>query len=66
MSRYDYLESIRLQDTSFYALIMAAMRRADADNEAKLRAAWPEVWQEFYVRYRTPGGYLPEEKRMEW
>ena len=60
MSRYDY-ESSRdvTHSTSFYGLIMAAMRRADTVNLAALRAAFPQVWAELDARYNAPGGVLP-------
>jgi len=60
MTHGDYLTSIdiALRDESFYALIMAAMRRADTDNLAKLKKAWPEVWQELHKRYNADGGVL--------
>jgi len=64
MSRYDYLASLKLEgkDVPYYALIMAAMRRADDVNLALLQAAWPEVWVELKARYNAPGGLLPGEE----
>lgn len=61
MSYHEYLVGGRLEaeDVPFYALIQAAMRRADTDNLAKLRACWPEVWAELQARYHAPGGRLP-------
>ncbi len=63
MSRFDYLASRELeaQDAPFYALIMAAMRRADTDNIRLLRVAFPDTWTELEARYNAPGGYLPGE-----
>lgn len=63
MSYHEYVTSRRLdaQDLPFYALIMAAMRKCDAENGAKLRAAWPTVWLELVERYNAPGGILPDE-----
>lgn len=63
MSRYDYERSkdLALTDVPFYALIMAAMRRADTANHAALKAAFPEAWQELESRYHAPGGMLPGE-----
>jgi len=54
MSWFDYKSSqnIAAQNASFYAIIMAAMRQADTDNAALLRAAWPEVWEELQKRYK--------------
>jgi len=64
MSLREYQESreISKSDPQFCALIMAAMRKADDKNLAKLRAAWPEVWDELSARYNAPGGFLsPDE-----
>ena len=63
MSLYDYRESLELgkRDIGFYALIMAAMRRADTNNTAKLQLCWPEIWDELYRRYHAPAGILPGE-----
>lgn len=63
MSFYDYKMSRELckDDPPFYALIMAAMRKADNVNEAKLRRAFPEVWEELSQRYHATGGVLPGE-----
>lgn len=60
MSLHDYARSraIANQDEPFYALIMAAMRRADSANLALLQAGWPQVWHELQQRYNAPGGCL--------
>ena len=60
MSLYDYkaAEEMRLKDPPFYALIMAAMVRADSNNIVKLQDAFPEVWRELEQRYHAPGGVL--------
>ena len=60
MTLYDYEQSKALAqaDVPFYALIMAAMRGADSLNAAKLKACWPDVWDEFEARYWAPGGQL--------
>ena len=63
MSHQEYQEAKMLEekDTPFYALIMAAMRRADTDNLVKLRNAFPETWKELDERYHMPGGlYITE------
>ncbi len=64
MSRYDYLQSrgIAALDRPFYAIIMAAMRRADTDNLELLRNAFPQVFTELDARYKAPGGWLPEDE----
>jgi len=52
-------------DPPFYALIMAAMRKADSSNTDKLAAAFPDVWGELKARYHAPGGLLPSEQQKE-
>ncbi len=61
MSLHDYevARELERRDVPFYGLIMAAMWRADSENAARLRAAWPEVWEELQARYNTPGATLP-------
>lgn len=63
MSFYDYEASqqIAAEEHPFYALIMAAIRQADTDNAATLRAAFPQVWDDLLARYNAPGGILPGE-----
>lgn len=63
MSLHEYLTSnaINQLDPPFYALIMAAMRKADNTNLGKLREVFPEVWEELDRRYHAGGGVLPED-----
>ncbi len=63
MSLYDYQRSREIDNelNSFASLIMAAMRRADTANTAKLKAAFPEIYDELQTRYHSPGGMLPAE-----
>lgn len=63
MSLHEYQRGVELNraDEPFYALIQAAMRKADSWNLAKLRAEWPAVWDELQARYHAPGGALTEE-----
>lgn len=63
MSLHEYQESLRISrdDPPFYAIIMAAMRKADTDNAARLRAAFPDTWAELQERYNAPGGLIGEE-----
>ena len=60
MSLYDYRASqeIAQRDEPFYALIMAAARKADTDNLDRLSAMWPETVDELRQRYDAPGGLL--------
>ena len=62
MSHYDYQRSKAIDDEPFYALIMAAMRKADSDNLVALIAAFPETYDELTARYNAPGGLLANEK----
>lgn len=63
MSLFDYraANKISAEDPPFYALIMAAMRKADTVNLPKLRAAFPDTYREVDARYHAPGGVLPED-----
>ena len=60
MSYHEYRTSqeIEARDFPFYALIMAAMRKADTDNLFRLQRAFPETWRELLMRYHEPGGRL--------
>lgn len=64
MSLYDYKESQQLMrgDPGFYALVMAAMRKADSDNAEKLQRAFPATWEELQERYNSPGGELESDR----
>lgn len=61
MSHYDYEVSkqLMLGAPPFAALIMAAFRKADTGNTAKLATAFPELYTEIRDRYNAPGGHLP-------
>ena len=63
MSLYDYNISLEIKkgDYPFYALIMAALRKADTYNLEKLKSVFPEVHEELAKRYLSPGGFLPCE-----
>lgn len=63
MSLYDYRVSRQISagDPPFYALLMAAIRKADSQNAARLRMAFPHVHAEFAARYDAPGGVLPDD-----
>lgn len=62
MGLIEYQQSKELSkgDPNFYALIMAAMRKADSTNMALLGMYWPEVYKELTERYWAPGGALTE------
>lgn len=63
MSLHDYQAAIEMfkKDEPFYALIMAAMLKADSDNCFKLERLFPETWRELRARYNAPGGRLEGE-----
>lgn len=65
MSLHSYLVSQELSagDPPFSSLIMAAMRKADTTNTARLKHAFPEIWAEFEERYWAPGGLLERERQ---
>lgn len=67
MSKRDYEISrdLAAMDPPFYAIVMAAMRKADDTNMRKLAREWPGVYTELQQRYDAPGGYLPGETRPE-
>ncbi len=50
-----------VDDPPFYALIMAAMTKADTDNLAKLKSVFPEAWTELQARYNAVLGVIPED-----
>jgi hypothetical protein len=64
MSKYDYHVSkkIAAQDYPFFAIIMAAARKADPRNLAALERAFPETVRELKDRYDAPGGILQRER----
>jgi hypothetical protein len=63
VSLHEYVVSRELerQDVPFYALIMAAARKADSANLERLEAAFPEAVAELRARYNAPGGEIPED-----
>lgn len=63
MSHHDYLMSraIEGQDYPFYAIIMAAYRKADTENQFKLEYMWPNQIAELKARYNAPGGVLESD-----
>ena len=69
VSWHEYMEAKLLARTGapFYSFLIAAMHQADSFNAAKLRDAWPELWDETQARYNAPGGLLPGEgEPAEW
>jgi len=64
MSHYDYKRSTEMArgNYTFAAYIMGAMRKADDRNLYLLKAAWPEIFEEFEARYNAPGGILEGER----
>lgn len=65
MSLFSYQNARNLAGTDFHALIMAAIMKADDINAAKLRRAWPDIYDELQKRYNAPQGLLPGEFNPE-
>lgn len=55
----EYRQFQEREPRSFYATLMLAMDYADTQNLSKLKAAFPDVWDEMRARYHAPGGILP-------
>ena len=66
MSHFDYERSKQIASEPFYAIIMAAMRRADSTNIVGLKAIFPDVWDELKARYDAPGGCLNDEEMQRF
>lgn len=60
MSLHEYRRAVELKraDEPFYALVMAAIMRADSNNLARFAEAFPETYYETLRRYNAPGGVL--------
>jgi hypothetical protein len=59
----DYFEwqaarELHRQDVPFYALIAAALWKADTGNAERLREAFPDTCATAQARYNAPGGLL--------
>lgn len=54
-----------IPEVTFYGILLALIARADTDNLARLRQAFPEVVREFTIRYNSPGGALNMEEWLE-
>ena len=68
MSHHSYEQSKKVyvghtldEPPAFSALIMAAARKADSMNFARLLTAFPDIVTELQRRYDAPGGLLPGE-----
>ncbi len=67
MSLYDYhySQKLALEDPPLDALIMAAIRKADSTNMARLEAGFPELVTEMRARYNAPLGVIPEDGEVD-
>ncbi len=67
MSLYDYHYSEKLsrQDPPMDALLMAAIRKADSTNLARIEAGFPELVAEMKARYNAPLGVIPEDGAVD-
>ena len=61
LHEYNAAKELYRADAPFYALIMAAMLKADGNNIDKLRSSWPDIYDELDERYHTPGGLVATE-----
>jgi hypothetical protein len=63
VSRFDYevAKTLRVADTPFGGLVMAAILKSDPHNRALLRAVFPDVWDELNARENAPGGHLDSD-----
>lgn len=52
-------------DYPFYALIMAAMRKADTENLGALSRAFPAISAELQRRYNAPLGVIAEDGNVD-
>ena len=68
MSLYDYKKSQEIWKSNypFESIIMAAMRQADSINLENLKNSFPEIYEEFYKRYNSPGGILNDDELEEY
>lgn len=57
---------LMLNDPPLSSLIFAAIRKADDVNSAKIKAAWPDLWREYHIRYWSPGGLMPGEDGFQF
>lgn len=60
---YQVSRELAAMDPPFSALIFAAIRKADSENTARLKMAFPELVEEMQARYWAPGGVLESERR---
>lgn len=62
LNLHEYEESIRIAsfDYPFYALIAAAMRKADTNNLGRLRRMFPYVYDGLVRRLNEPLGVVEE------
>jgi hypothetical protein len=69
MTQHDFIIRRKIEelDPPFYAIIMAAFRKADSTNAKLLQDAFPEIWAEFYDRYWNGDrdGWLPSDLRPQ-
>ena len=59
-SLWDYHESKKLvvEDVPFHTALMYLFRKADTNNLARLRSAFPGYYEELQARYMAPHGLI--------
>lgn len=62
---YKQSKEISKSDPDFYALIFAAIRKADDFNLRRLESVFPDAVAEFRERYNAPGGRIGKEVQDE-
>ncbi len=62
---YHVNRAIMVNDPPFYALIMAAMSKADTDNLIKLQTVFQDTWLELQARYEAPMGIIPADGEVD-
>jgi len=60
LEEYRESQEVSAQGYSFYALLAALFRDADTDNLAKLKRAWPDIWDSFQRRFGASYGVVAE------
>lgn len=58
---YRVSQELGIGDPPFAAFIFAAMRKADTQNTAILKAAYPNLYEEMEKRYWAPGGMIDND-----
>ena len=58
---YEVSKKLQAMDIPFYALISAALSKADTNNLEKLKSGFPNVWSDLKQRHNAPLGVLKKD-----